>query len=141
MAQRKLICSSPDTAQRLAKKLAQHRPTRVFSVYGVTMGHQVIEIRKFAGFGYRWDGSTWTKTVHKVGAPLLKVEGQSREELTITVTLPFVVESKAYIDALVDGTKHSFGKTTICGFKIADGTVEMVLPAKVAHKRGLVAAA
>ena len=30
-----------------------------------------------------------------------------------------------------------FGKTTLVGYQVLDGLVEMVLPAKVAAKRGL----
>ena len=50
---------------------------------------------------------------------------------------PLHGESRAYLDDIQDGVKRCFGKTTLVGWTVLDGLVEMVLPAKVAAKRGL----
>ncbi len=139
MPQRKLICHSSATATRLAEKLGRHRPGREFRVYGVSMGYQVVEVRRFAGYGYAWDGQRWTRLPRKpwLAAPAGAKPQAQREVLTTTVQLPFSQETTAYVGAVVNGVVAWFGKTTICNFTVADGVVSLTLPAKVAAKRGL----
>ncbi len=52
------------------------------------------------------------------------------------VRLALHQESRAYIGVIQDGVVRC-GKTSLVGYTVADGLVEMVLPAKVAAKRGL----
>jgi hypothetical protein len=138
MAQRKLICQTSATADGLKARIAKHRPGRQFVVYGVSMGYQVVEIRKFGGYGYSWDGTTWAKAAKKPWLSSTPVSVETREVLTTTVSLPFSQETKAYIGALVNGAVSWFGKGTICAYAIVDGVVSLTLPAKIAAKRGLV---
>lgn len=141
MPQRKLICPSPATATRLAEKIGRHRPGREFRVYGVSLGrqvagYQVVEVRRFAGFGYAWDGQRWTRIAKKPWLAPAKAIAP-REVVTATVSLPFAQETKAYIGAVVNGVVAWFGKSNIIAFSIENGMVSMTLPSKFAAKRGI----
>ena len=78
----------------------------------------------------------WTKLV----LPLAQTSVPALPSLVSagsTIRLPFHEESRAYIGVVQDGVVRWFGKTTLVGYQVLDGLVEMVLPAKVAAKRGL----
>lgn len=137
--QRKLICASNATANRLAAKIVKHRRGRVFEVHRVSRGWQVVEIRKFAGCGLVWDGLSWTRRPTRSTAAICQPVRVSAPAAVTTVSLPFHLESPAYIGAVVDGRIAWFGKSTLISFAIADGTVAMTLPAKLALKRGFAA--
>jgi hypothetical protein len=139
MPQRKLICPNPATATSLAAKLARHRPGREFQVYGVSFGYQVVEVRRFAGYGYSWDGTRWVKQPRQAwSTTTYAVPEPPRPPLVTTVSLPFAQETKAYIGAMVNGALAWFGKGTLCAYAVADGMVSLTLPIKIASKRGLV---
>ena len=139
MPQRKLICPTPEVARRLRERLARFRPGREFAVYGVAFGYQVVEVRKFAGYGFSWDGQRWSRAPRREAVCAAPCPAPaSLTPVTATVRLPFKVESAAYIGAEQDGVLRWFGKTMLCAWSVADGVVALTLPAKVAAKRGLV---
>ena len=139
MKQRKLILSNIFDANYLAAKIAKHRPGRHFTYLPIDHGYQVVEIRKFAGFGYTWDGQKWSKVDRKHAESPMTTQTTPREVVTATVTLEMVADTKAYIGAKLNGAVAWFGKSTLVSFSVDAGQVTMTLPAKVAAKRGIAA--
>ena len=140
MPQKKLLLNDAQKAASLAARIQKHRPGRQFTVYGlpVSKTYQVIEVRKFAGYGYTWDGTRWAKKhrpLPKAGAPALP----RTPDVTVTVAFPLHQETKAYVGVLVNGKISWFGRGNICELTIDAGIATMTLPAKVAAKRGLAA--
>ena len=99
----------------------------------------MVKVRRFASFGYSWDGTRWTKQPRKRWLAIPALPAVMREPVTATVSLSFSQETRAYVGAMVNGALAWFGKGTICTYTVADGMVSMTLPIKVATKRGLLA--
>jgi hypothetical protein len=88
---------------------------------------------------YSWHGTRWVKQPRSAWmATTYAAPALPHPPLVATVSLPFSQETKAYIGAMVNGALAWFGKGTLCAYAVADRTVSLTLPIKIASKRGLI---
>jgi hypothetical protein len=131
---RKLIVTTQAQAERLAGKLARHRPGRKFTAYPIAPARfQVVEVHR------------WARLPTMLSAPLETLAALSPPQRPLpqaphvaTVVLPLKQESPAYLDVVVPGQvlHASFGKSSLVAWDIADGQVTMRVPQKYLVKRG-----
>jgi hypothetical protein len=64
-----------------------------------------------------------------------------KPEPTVMVTVPFLLESKCYLDVQIEGKKASLFKESLKSWMIEDGMVAIEMPRALARRRGLLQAA
>jgi len=147
----KLLTPNFASAQdNLDAAYAEH-PDKVFAIYttlrkdGTSGPYQIVEIKKINGAGWYWAGTKWERVVPKLmAATSAKAETStpsptvSATAAVVTVQLPFLKESNAYLDVMMAGAVRFIGKSTLIAYTVVADMVEITVSLSTAKKRGLV---